>query len=96
MKIFTNIIFFIIFVSICRTTLVQSEKIKIGLLVPLSGKNAYVGNSIIKSVKLAINKINSDQIEIFPKEQNGAAPVIAKAAKDLNEQGVKELYWASF
>ena len=37
-------------------------------MVPLSGKNAYVGNSIIKSVKLAINKINNDQIEVFPKD----------------------------
>jgi len=90
MKIFTNIIFFIIFVSACTgQQLSASEKIKIGLLVPLSGKNAYVGNSIIKSVKLAINKINSDQIEIFPKDTKNDPTITLKAAKDLNEQGVK-------
>ena len=90
MKIFTNIIFFIIFVSVCTEQhLGASEKIKIGLLVPLSGKNAYVGNSIIKSVKLAINKINNDQIEIFPKDTKNDPSITLKAAKDLNEQGVK-------
>ena len=31
------------------------EKIKIGLLVPLSGSNSEIGHSIIKSVRLAIN-----------------------------------------
>ena len=35
------------------------EKIKIGLLVPLTGQNSYIGKSIIKSVRLAINKINN-------------------------------------
>ena len=90
MKIFNNIIFFILFVSVCTEQhLSASEKIKIGLLVPLTGKNAYVGNSIIKSVKLAINKINSDQIEIFPKDTKNDPAITLKAAKDLKEQGVK-------
>ena len=35
------------------------DKMKIGLLVPLSGQNADIGNSIIKSTRLAINKINN-------------------------------------
>ena len=31
------------------------EKIKIGLLVPLTGKNSDIGQSIVKSTRLAIN-----------------------------------------
>jgi ABC-type branched-subunit amino acid transport system substrate-binding protein len=90
MKIFTKIIFFTIFISICTGQLLYaSEKIKIGLLVPLSGKDAYIGDSIIKSVKLAINKINSNQIEIFPKDTKNDPTTTLKAAKDLNEQGIK-------
>ena len=90
MKIFTKIIFFIIFVSICTVQhLSASEKIKIGLLVPLSGKSAYIGNSIIRSVELAINKINNNKIEIFPKDTKNDPSITLKAAKDLNEQGVK-------
>ena len=42
------------------------EKIKIGLLVPLTGKNSEIGQSIIKSTRLAINKINNPSIKIFP------------------------------
>ena len=90
MKIFTKIIFFTIFISICTGQLLYaSEKIKIGLLVPLSGKDAYIGDSIIKSVKLAINKIDSNQIEIFPKDTKNDPTTTLKAAKDLNEQGIK-------
>ena len=45
-----------------------NEKIKIGLLVPLTGKNSEIGQSIIKSTRLAINKINNSSIEIIPKD----------------------------
>jgi len=90
MKIFTKIIFFAFFVLTCvEQQLNASEKIKIGLLVPLSGKNAYVGNSIIKSVKLAINKINNSKIEIIPKDTKNDPTITLQAAKKLNAQGVK-------
>ena len=45
-----------------------NEKIKIGLLVPLTGENSEIGQSIIKSTRLAINKINNSSIEIIPKD----------------------------
>ena len=47
---------------------IANEKIKIGLLVPLTGKNSEIGQSIIKSTRLAINKINNSSIEIIPKD----------------------------
>ena len=65
------------------------EKIKIGLLVPLSGENAYIGNSIIKAVKLAINKINNNKFEIFPKDTRNDPVETLKAAQDLNKQGIQ-------
>ncbi len=90
MKIFSKIILFILTISFCiEQNLAASEKIKIGLLVPLSGKNAYVGHSIVKSVKLAINKINNDNIEIFPKDTENDPSMTLKVAKDLNKLGVK-------
>ena len=48
----------------------SSEKIKIGLIVPLSGENSIIGEKIIKSMRMAISKINDDKIEIIPKESN--------------------------
>ena len=51
----------ILFLTLTFSTFIEkvdaNEKIKIGLLVPLTGKNSEVGQSIIKSTRLAINKI---------------------------------------
>ena len=44
------------------------EKIKIGLIVPLSGEYKEIGNSIVKSARLAINKIDDSRIEIIPRD----------------------------
>ena len=65
------------------------EKIKIGLLVPLTGKNSEIGQSIIKSTRLAINKINNPSIEIIPKDTQSNQKDTLKAAKELAELGIK-------
>ena len=65
------------------------EKIKIGLLIPLSGKNAEIGQSIIKATQLAINKINNPSIEILPKDTKSKPETTLKAAKELSQLGVK-------
>jgi ABC-type branched-subunit amino acid transport system substrate-binding protein len=66
-----------------------SEKINIGLLIPLTGKNSEIGESILKSTLLAINKINNSSIEIIPKDTQSNPESTLKAAKDLAIQGVK-------
>ena len=45
-----------------------NEKIKIGLLVPMTGENKDLGSSIIKAVSLAVKDINNDLIEIYPRD----------------------------
>ena len=44
---------------------ISDEKIKIGLIVPLSGEYSYIGNSILKSTRMALNKINDDEKNIY-------------------------------
>jgi len=66
-----------------------NEKIRIGLLVPLTGKNSEIGDSIIKSVRLAINKINNPSIEIIPKDTRSNPEITLEAAKELANAGVK-------
>jgi|TARA_B110001450_G_scaffold24568_1_gene21739 hypothetical protein len=66
-----------------------SEKIKIGLLVPLTGKNSEIGQSIIKSTRLAINKINNLSIEIIPKDTQSNPKSTLKAAKELAKLDIK-------
>ena len=65
------------------------EKIKIGLLVPLTGKNFEIGQSIVKATQLAINKINNSSIEIIPKNTKSNPDDTLKSARELSKLGVK-------
>ena len=85
-----KIIFFLAFaLSIAPETLLANDKIKIGLLVPLTGKNSEVGQSIIKSTRLAINKINNASIEIVPKDTQSKPEITLRVAKELADLGIK-------
>ncbi|OCW77025.1 membrane protein [Pelagibacteraceae bacterium GOM-A2] len=67
----------------------SDEKIKIGLIIPLSGEYSYIGNSILKSTRMALNKINDDRITIIPKDTR-ANPIDAlRVSNELNSNGVK-------
>ena len=66
-----------------------NEKIKIGLLVPLTGEDSEIGQSIVKSTRLAINKINNSMIEIIPKDTKSDPTKTLQSAKELSELGVK-------
>ncbi len=86
-KIFSLIVFSILYV--CTPGLSAQEKIKIGLLIPLSGENKEIGNQIIKSTRIALKDINSDKIEIYPKDTNSDPNETIKSAIELREIGVK-------
>lgn len=66
-----------------------NEKIKIGLLVPLTGNDSEIGQSIVKSTRLAVNKINNSIIEIIPKDTKSDPTKTLQSAKELSELGVK-------
>ena len=85
-KILITLIFYLsFFLQIAQS----SDKIKIGLIVPLSGEYSYIGNSIIKSVRLAINKIDNQRIEIIPKDTKSNPEITLREAKKLKNQGIK-------
>ena len=65
------------------------EKIKIGLLVPMTGTNKDLGQSIIKAVRLAIKDINSNLIEVVPKDTATKPNKTLKSAFELKEMGIK-------
>ena len=66
-----------------------NEKIKIGLLVPMTGPNKDIGQSIIKAVGLAVKDINNSKIEIFPKDTGSKANQTLKSAFELSQMGIK-------
>ena len=88
-KILKNFIFvfFILLVSIINV-LSQEEKIKIGILVPLTGENKQLGQQIIKASRLAIQDINSKKIELYPKDTRSDPDKTLKSAKELQDLGI--------
>ena len=67
----------------------SSEKIKIGLIVPLSGEYSDIGISLVNSTRLAINKIDNSYIEIIPKDTKSNPIDALKVSKKLADDGVK-------
>ncbi len=67
----------------------SNDTIKIGLLVPLSGKNKELGKNIVKASLLAINKINDQRIVIIPKDTKDNPYSTLLAAQALKNIGVK-------
>ena len=84
------IIFILLNYSLLFLHLVKAEeKIKIGLLVPMTGSNKNLGQSIIKAVKLAVKDIDSNLIEIIPKDTATKPNQTLKSAFELKEMGVR-------
>ncbi len=67
----------------------NEEKINIGLLVPMSGDNKNIGELIIKSTRMALEDINKNNIEIYPKDTSNNPEKTLQAAKELKDLGVK-------
>ena len=65
------------------------EKIKIGLLIPMTGSNKEVGQSIIKAVGLAIKDIDNSSIEVYPKDTASRPNQALKSAFELKQMGIK-------
>jgi ABC-type branched-subunit amino acid transport system substrate-binding protein len=88
-KIIKIILFLTFAFLVVPVAVLANDKIKIGLLVPLTGKNSEIGQSIIKSARLAINTINNSSIEIIPKDTQSNPEISLRAAKELANSGVK-------
>ena len=88
---FIKIIFLLIlnFSLLLSFSTQASEKLKIGLMIPLTGPNKDLGQSIIKAVRLAIKDIDSNFIEIIPKDTASKANKALKSAFELKQMGVK-------
>ena len=82
-------IFFLGFFCLFSSTIYANEKIKIGLLVPVTGDNKELGQQIIKSTRIALKDIGSDQIEIYLKDTNSNPNKTIRSAIELSEIGVK-------
>ncbi len=88
-KNFKIFIFFLISILLVHTNKIQaSEKIKVGLLVPLTGSNKELGLLIIKSTKMALKDIGTDKIEIYPKDSGSNANQALKSSIEFKKMGI--------
>ena len=63
--------------------------LKVGVLLPLSGKFQDIGESFLKSIQLALYDISDENIKIFPKDSKGNPLGAFEAAKEFEEQGIE-------
>ena len=89
-KIFLKLFFiFLIIFSTNSNVNSEEDKIKIGVLVPLSGENKEIGNLILKATKLALKDIKTNKIEIYPKDTAATANKALTSASEFLDLGVK-------
>ncbi len=85
---FIKIIFFIL-ANLYPLNILADEKLKIGLLVPITGDNKELGEQIIKSTRIALKDINTKNLEIFLKDTNSNPNKTIQSALELKEMGIK-------
>ena len=72
-----------------ENNLKNSNDLKIGVLLPLSGKFQDIGESFLKAIQLALFDIDNKNIKIYPKDSKGNALDAYQSAKEFEEQGIK-------
>ena len=88
-KIFKIFIILAIILAKPSFVIAEDKKIKIGLLVPMSGENVQLGELLIKSTKLALSDIVNDKIEIYPRDSGSNPNKTLQSALELKNLGIK-------
>ena len=67
----------------------EENKIKIGLLIPITGNNKDLGHQIIKSTRTALKDIKTENLEIYLKDTGSDPNITIKSAIEFKEMGIK-------
>ena len=76
----------IFFLNLIKASADEYNKLKIGLLIPLSGENSEIGESILKAVRMATKDIDSDKFEIIIKDTQTDPSITLKSSYQLKQQ----------
>tara|TARA_S200000501_G_scaffold48194_2_gene38778 strand:- start:5789 stop:6940 length:1152 start_codon:yes stop_codon:yes gene_type:complete len=85
MKTLIKLIYIIFFTFFFNHVVFSNDKIKIGLLAPLTGEYSDIGKSIVNSVRLALNSIDNDRLEIILRDTKSNPDKTLIAAQDLSK-----------
>ena len=88
-NIFKNFFFIFLTIFLINSNVSSEEKkIKIGVLVPMTGENKELGQLIIKSTRMALEDINTNILEIYPKDTASDPNQTLKSAGEFIEMGI--------
>ena len=87
-KIYITVFKIFLLMIVIQGEVASNEKIKIGLIVPLSGEYSYIGKSILKSTRMALNKIDDQRITIIPKDTRANPIDTLRVSNELNNMGI--------
>lgn len=63
--------------------------VKVGIILPLSGKNAELGQSMLNAAQLALFEIGYNAFELVPRDTLGTAEGAQTAARDVIQDGAQ-------
>ena len=85
---FFKILLFILLIFKTSISYSEDTKIKIGVLVPLSGENASLGEQIINSIRMALIDIDDNKMEFYPKDTGSDPNIALRSALELEQMGI--------
>ena len=71
-----------------NNNLEESNILKIGVLLPLTGKYQGTGESFLKAIQLALYDISNENIKIYPKDSKGNALDAYNSAKEFENLNI--------
>ena len=88
MNIFFKFTFFIFLIFKTSISFTNEAKIKVGVLVPLTGENSALGQQIVSSIRMALIDINDDKVEVYPKDTRSDPNIALRSALELEKMGI--------
>ena len=88
-KIFKIITFLFLIIFSAYSEANSEEKVKVGILVPMTGDNKDIGKLIIKATKMALKEINNDNVEVYPKDSGSDPNKSLASSYKFKEMGIK-------
>ena len=67
----------------------DNKTLKIGVLLPLSGKYKDIGESFLNAIELALYDVANNHIKIYPKNSKGTPLDTYNSAKEFEEEGIE-------
>jgi branched-chain amino acid transport system substrate-binding protein len=78
------------------TPVTEKESIKIGVILPLTGRGASLGENIQNAITLALDKIGNKNIKVIYQDEKGDPKEAISAYQNLRMEGIKVIIGPGF